>query len=38
VDTSVSIDDEVVVDVRGRRVPFAVVKAPFVASNVRADG
>mgnify|MGYP003337863507 CR=1 FL=1 len=37
VDASVSIDDEVVVDVRGRHVPFAVVKAPFVASNVRAD-
>jgi hypothetical protein len=34
----VSIDDEVVVDVRGRHLPFAVVKAPFVASNVRADG
>ncbi len=38
VDASVSSDDEVVVDVRGRHVPFAVVKAPFVASNVRADG
>ena len=38
VDASVSIDDEVVVDVRGRHVPFAVVKVPFVASNVRADG
>jgi len=38
VDASVSIDDEVAVDVRGRHVPFAVVKAPFVASNVRADG
>lgn len=35
VDPSVSIDDRVVIDVRGKHVPFVVVKAPFVEAHVR---
>jgi aminomethyltransferase len=34
-DAQVGIDDDVYVDVRGKRVPFSVVKAPFVPSHVR---
>lgn len=34
-DASVNIDDEVLVDVRGKQIPFAVTKAPFVPSHVR---
>jgi aminomethyltransferase len=34
-DASVNIDDEVLVDVRGKQVPFLVTKAPFVDSHVR---
>jgi len=35
IDASVSVADEVLVDVRGKQVPFMVVKAPFVESHVR---
>lgn len=35
IDPSVGLDDEVFVDVRGKKLPFAVVKAPFVPSHVR---
>jgi len=35
-DTSVAIDDEVVVDVRGRASRFRVVKPPFVQPSTRA--
>jgi len=35
IDPSVAVDDEVFVDVRGKKLPFAVVKAPFVPSHVR---
>jgi aminomethyltransferase len=34
-DASAGIGDEVLVDVRGKQVPFEVVKAPFVPSHVR---
>jgi len=34
-DSSVSIDDEVVVDVRGRPVAFVVIKPPFVEASTR---
>jgi aminomethyltransferase len=33
--TGVGEDDEVAVDVRGRRIPARVVKPPFVESHVR---
>lgn len=35
IDPSVGVDDEVFVDVRGKKLPFDVVKAPFVPSHVR---
>jgi aminomethyltransferase len=34
-DAGVAIDDEVLVDVRGRAVPFVVVKPPFVEASPR---
>ena len=34
-DADVSVDDEVLVDVRGRAVPFVVVKPPFVEASTR---
>ena len=34
-DPSVSADDEVVIDVRGREVPARVVRPPFVEVDVR---
>lgn len=35
IDSRVGIDDDVLVDVRGKSVRFSVVKAPFVSSHVR---
>ncbi len=35
-DTAIAVDDEVVVDVRGRPARFRVVKPPFVQPNTRA--
>ena len=35
IDSSVGIDDDVLVDVRGKQIPFQVVKAPFAPSRVR---
>jgi len=35
IDSSVGIDDDVLVDVRGKQIPFQVVKAPFTPSRVR---
>lgn len=35
IDPSVGMGDEVFVDVRGKQLPFSVVKAPFVPSHVR---
>jgi len=35
IDSSVGIDDDVLVDVRGKQIPFRVVKAPFAPSRVR---
>jgi len=35
IDPSASVGEEVLVDVRGKRVPFVVAKAPFVPSHVR---
>ena len=34
-DTAVAVDDEVVVDVRGRESRFRVVKPPFVQPSTR---
>ena len=35
IDSSVGIDDDVLVDVRGKQIPFQIVKAPFTPSRVR---